>query len=438
MPPETRVLPRPQLGPPPAPRVPRPARATLSNGLRVVFIPRDGIPQVAIRLVVPAGSVADPPGLPGTAGLTAALLTEGTRRHSAEELHERVDELGAALCAHAGHDFAHVEITLLAGTLTEGIPLFAEVVARPTFPLAEVERIRAESLDAIMSRADEPGNVADDRLLLEVFGAEHPYGLPAFGTAQGVETTPRAAMAALHAARYRPRSAFLIAAGEFDPRELELRLEDAFAGWTGEAEPLAGRSPPAHPTRSGEIVRIPLEASAQTEIRVAGTGLHRGSPDWIAASVANYVLGGSTILGRLGAKLREEKGWTYGARSALSAGVHAGGWSAETAVDNEVSEEARREILFEIARMSSERVPAEELQRARNALVLSLPRAFETPERVASRFSTLEAFGLPDDYWNRLPERVNAVADQEIVRVSRAYFDARRLVTVMVGGDPQG
>lgn len=430
-----RVMEAPTLGAPPVPTVPRPERWTLANGLRVVAVPRAGIPQVALRLVVPAGSSADPYEYPGTASLVAALLTEGTASLDAEALNARIDALGAAVSAHAGHDHAEVEMTLLGGTLDEGVPLLAELAIRPAFPEDETERVREEALDALASRADEPANVADDRALVEVFGAEHPYGRPSFGTEEGVGTVPHEALAAYHAERYRPRGSYLVAAGDFDTAELRAALESAFGGWEGEVAPVAYPPAPERPARAGERVSLPWEDSAQGEIRIGGVGLVRNSPDWVAASVANYLLGGSTILGRLGANLREEKGWTYGVRSAFSAGVVPGGWSAETAVGAEVTGDAVREMLAEMRRMTEEPVPEEELRRAKDALILSLPRAFETPSRVASRFSTLEAYGLPEDYWESFPGAVEAVTPEEVLRVSREHFDPARLVTVTVGGE---
>ncbi len=437
MPPEAmaaRVLPAPVLGAPPRPRVPVPERFALANGLRVVFLPRAGVPQVALRLVIPAGAASEPAEYPGTAALVAALLQEGTRAYDAEALNERIDSLGAAVSAHGGHDFAEVEMTLLSGTLEEGVSLLAEMATRPTFPEDETERVRAEALDALLARDDEPGNVADDRALLEVFGEGHPYGHPSFGTAEGVESVPREALAAFHAARYRPGGSFLVAAGDFDPAELRALLERSFAHWTGEAPPAVYPPAPARPARAGERVEIPWEDSTQAEIRIGGTGMLRHDPDWIAASVANYILGGSAILSRLSANLREDKGWTYGVRAAFSSGLQPGGWSADTAVGAEVTADALREMEAEMRRMTEEPVPEEELRRAKDALVLSLPRAFETPGRVASRFATLEAYDLPRDYWERFPERVEAVTADEVLRVSRRYFDPAGLVTVVVGG----
>jgi len=432
-----RALPAPVLGAPPVPRVPRPERWTLASGLRVVAVPRTGIPQVALRLVIPAGSSADPREYPGTSALVAALLTEGTLSLDAEALNARIDALGASVSAHGGHDYAEVEMTLLGGTLEEGVPLLAELATRPSFPEDETERVRAEALDAIAARADEPANVADDRALLEVFGDAHPYGRPSFGTEEGVGSVPREALAAFHAERYRPRGSVLIAAGDFDPAELRVVLERAFGHWEGEVLPVPYPPVPERPANAGGHIALPWEDSAQGEIRIGGAGLARTSPDWIVASVANYVLGGSTILGRLGANLREEKGWTYGVRSAFSAGVVPGGWSAETAVGAEVTADAVREMLGEMRRMTEEPVPEEELKRARDALILSLPRAFETPSRVASRFATLEAYGLPDDYWETFPQQVAEVTPDDVLRVAREQFDPERLVTVTVGGEAE-
>jgi zinc protease len=436
MPPESTlaILPTPVLGAPPRTHVPLPERWTMENGLRVVALPRPGIPQVVLRLVIPAGGASDPREHPGTASLVAHLLTEGTQSMSADELNARLDLIGAAMHALVGHDWAEVEAILLSETLAEGIALLAEVTTRPSFPEREVERVRAESLDALIAREDEPANVADDRAALEVFGPDHPYGHPSFGTAKGIRTVPREVLAAFHTERYRPRGAFLVAAGDFDAAELRALLDAALAGWTGEAPRVVYPATVPSPPLAGQPVVVPWEDAAQSEIRISGGGLERRSDDWFAGSVANYILGGSTITGRLGANLREDKGWTYGARSAFHPGLALGGWEAATAVDVEVTADAVSEMISEMRRMTDELVRDDELRRAKDALILSLPRAFETPSGVAGRFVTVEAFGLGDDYWNRFADRIEAVTAADVLRISRACFDPERVVRVVVGG----
>jgi zinc protease len=426
------VLPRPTLGPPPTPRVPRPKRYALANGMRVVAAPRAGVPQVAIRLVLPAGSVAEPREHPGTASLVGHLLTEGTEATSADELHARLDLLGAGVAPSVGHDFTEIEAVLLSETLAEGVALLAEIVTRPVFPHDQTERIRAESLDALIARQDEPANVADDRALREAFGA-HPYGTPAFGTAEGIGGVPREALAAFHAAYYRPAGALVVAAGEFDPDELREALEREFAGWSGFAPPVACPPPPTRPANAGRLVTHAWPDAEQSEIRVIGVGMERRNPDWIRGGVANFLLGGSTITGRLGANLREDKGWTYGVRSTFSAGLQPSGWLIETAVDAEVTADALAETVRELRRLTDEPVGEEELRRVKDALMLSLPRMFETPTSVAGRFSMLEAYDLPRDWWERYPAAVEAVTADDVRRIAREHFDPDHLVRVVVG-----
>jgi zinc protease len=432
------VLPAPTLGPPPAPRVPRPVRFALPNGLRVVAAPMAAVPQVVVRIALRAGSVFDPPEYPGAASLVGALLAEGTAHRTADELNARLDLLGAAVHASVGHDFAEVEGLFLSETLADGLALMAEVVSAPSFPHDETERVRAESLDAIIARLDEPANVAEDHVALETFGADHPYGVPAFGTPEGIESVPVDVLREFHAAHYLPAGSFLIAAGDFDPAELRQLLEQAFAGWTGDARTAVYPPMPEAPARAGRIVVEEWDDAAQSEIRFGGIGLDRRSPQWAAAAVANYILGGSTITGRLGSNLREDKGWTYGARSSFIPGMAGGSWIAETAVDVDVTAAAVAEIRREMQRLVDEPVPADELRRAKDSLVLSLPRAFETPSRVASRLGTLEAYGLPHDYWQAHPARIEAVTVDEVQAMARLFFDPARVVAVVVGGGVEG
>ena len=425
------VLPLPTPGGAVPLRVPTPERWSLENGLKVISVPWTTLPQVGLRILFPAGSVGDPPGLQGTASFVGAMLTEGTRSLTAEELNARLDGLGASLGVQVGHDFAEVDLFVLAETLPEAVRLLADVVRSPSFPEAETERVRAETLDSLEARDDEPANVADDALAIGLYGADHPYGLPAVGIPDGVEAVTREALRDFHSRHYRPDGAVLLVAGDFDAETLRSVLADAFGDWSGTAASL--EYPPSPAESRSETLTVAWPDAAQGEIRFGALGMPRLSPDWIPAAVANYLLGGSTITGRLGANLREDKGWTYGIRSGFSAAVQPGGWVIETAVDGEVVERACEEILKELDRLLNEPLPEDELARARDALILSLPRAFETPGRIIGRFAALAAFGLPLDYWERFPEAVAAVTADDVQRVARTYFHPDALRRVIVG-----
>lgn len=431
-----RTLPRPVPGTPPTPRPPRPERWTMDNGLRVLAVACGTLPQTAIRLILPAGSTHDPAEYPGTAALTGGLMAEGTRHLSAEELNLRLDTLGASFNVQVGHDFTEISLFLLSETLVAGFELFSEILLHPALPADELERARAETLDAFAARADEPGNVADDRTGVEIFGDDHPYARLTTGTPEAVAILPREVLQTFHATHYRPAGAILLVGGDFEPLMLRRLIEERLGDWTGEAPEFVLPPTPPRPAAAGSLIQLPWPDAAQGEIRVAGAGMRRADADWIPAMVANYLLGGSTITGRLGANLREEKGWTYGVRSGFAASLQPGGWTIDTAVDVEVVDDALREIAVELERFLAGPVPDEELQRAKQALILSLPRAFETPGRVVSRLGTIEAFGLPADYWERYPDAIRAVTAEEVLRVAREHFTPADLVRVVVGGAP--
>jgi zinc protease len=431
------ALPFPNPARPAPPRVPRPARWVLGNGLRVVAVPWTTLPQVGARLIVPAGAACDPDGLEGTAAFVGAMLTEGTERTPADELNAALDRLGASLTAGVGHDFAEIDLFLLAETLPEAMQLLAETVRFPAFPEGETARVRAETLDALAARVDEPANVADDRLGEAVFGRGHPYARPPLGTSAAVEAISRDALAELHALHYQPDGAALIVAGDFEVGALRELIDSAWGDWNGTAR--AAAVPEQHSREPGaDVLRVGWAEAAQGELRLGGPGMPRSSPDWVPAGVANYLLGGSTITGRLGANLREDKGWTYGIRSGFGAALRSGGWVIETAVDAEFIDRSLQEIDRELSRLVREEVPLDELRRAKDALILSLPRAFETPGRIIGRFATVEAFGLGEQYWDGFAAAVEAVTAEQVRSMAERYFHPDQLARVVVGPPPEG
>lgn len=428
----TRVLPQPRLGVPPRPRPPVASRSELSNGVRLVTVPRGTLPQVGIRLVVPVGATADPAGRAGLAALTGSLLTEGTESLSSEEFNRRVDRLGMSISVQVGHDFTEIDLLLLRETVADGLELLGEILAAPAFPVAEFERIRAESIEALQARVDEPGNVADDGLAQAVFGMDHPYARIPLGEINSVESLTREDVIAFHQAYFRPVGAVLVAAGDLDEAAFTELLESKLSHWQG--EPDRSPSPVWHlPNPRRQRVDLPWPDPQQAEIRVGGPGMRRDAAGWIPAALANYLLGGSTITGRLGANLREDKGWTYGVRSGFSGTLQTGAWGIETAVDHDVADAAIDEIVAELEEFCNEPVPEDELRRGKDALILSLPRAFETAGRIVARMSTVEIFGLAPDYWERFPDQVEAVTAEEIQRIARSYFNPQRLAVVAVG-----
>lgn len=423
---------------PPAPadpvavRMPRVHRHTLSNGLEVLAVELHALPVVDLHLVVRAGAGADPPGLEGLAAFTAEMVDEGTSARSALDLADAFDFLGARLHIEASFDATTFALHVLSPRLPEALALLAEILVDPAFPAAEVRRKREELLAALLREDDEPALVATKALLAAVYGNDGRYGAPLRGTRVTAQRFERDAVAAFHAARYRPAGgAFLIAAGDIEPAAFFALLERTLAGWQGEAA--SPVPPPAAPLREPSAVLVVDRPGApQSEIRVGHAGPPRTTPDYFPLIVLNTILGGS-FTSRLNLKLREEKGYTYGARSLYVPRRGPGPFIASAAVFTGNTADAVADFLGEMRRVRDEAVPDDELDRARRYLALGLGRRFETSEQIAAQLADLNLYGLGDRYYDRFAAEVGAVDAAAVRAAAERHLHPAHARVVVVG-----
>lgn len=419
--------------PPPGPvrrlRLPDFERFRLSNGLEVRVAENRRVPEVSLRLVIEAGAGAEAESQGGVAELTGRLLTEGAGERGAYAVATWLDRLGAGFHAAVSYDAAVLSMHFLSEVTEEALAFLATVVREPRFDEEEVERVRAERLDEIEREQDEPATVADHRLIEAVY-REHLYGRPAAGKRETVERLGADEVRSFHRTRYGPRDAFLVACGDISPIELRESLERRLGDWSGGS----GRQdpPPIGAARvSGGVVLVDRPGSPQAEVRVGAPGAAYGAPDQFAITVANAILGG-LFNSRLNMNLREEKGWTYGARSLFRFRRGAGPFVARTAVETPVTAATFQEILGELRGLAVRPPTDEELGLAKNALTLSLPLQFETNGQVVRRVSKQLLYDLPEDYWERFRERVEAVTRDEVVAAAERYMDPERMEMVAV------
>lgn len=419
---------RPPAGPARPLVLPDFERLDTVGALPVWFARRPGVPEVSLRLVVEAGASEEPGPAAGLAELTTRLLTEGTAERDAQAMARWLDRLGVGFGASAGYAVALLSLHTLTGVLEEALDFLADVVRRPAFPDAEVTRIRSERLDEIERERDEPAIVANHALISELYG-DGVYGRPVGGTRDTVATLDAPAIRAFHEGRYRPGRGFLIACGDVEPGRVARAISARFGDWEGDVPaPFVPAAPPATGRRA---ILIDRPGSAQAEVRVGTVGVPYGTPDHHAIVLANAVLGG-LFNSRVNMNLREDKGWTYGARTSFRFRRGPGPFVARTAVETEVTGPAFQEILDEIERMRVDLVSDEELELARHALTLSLPLQFETPAQITRKVSRQRIYGLPEDYWERFRERLEAVTAAEVRKACRTYLDPARLVLLAV------
>jgi zinc protease len=408
---------------------------TLPNGLQVVVVLHHEQPVVSMRLLVRAGSAADPKEKLGTARLTASLLDQGVRAvgnrpaRSAQELADAIDFIGGAMGSGAGTDLTYLNMVVMKDSVESGMQMLSDMARYPSFTPAEIERQRQQMLSGLQVSAQDPEYVANavfDRL---VYGF-HPYGMPDNGTARTLAALSRDDLIAFHNKYFAPNNAILAIVGDLTAEEAFTAARKIFGDWEKRELPADKYTDPPDPTRRVIVINKP--DAVQTEVRVGHLGIPRSHPDYMAVNLAIRILGGEGS-NRLHQVLRTERGLTYGAQANMDALKVTGDFEAETNTRSEATGEVLRLIVDEFWRLQRERVGERELADAKAYMTGSFPLTIETPDSIAMQVVNVLFYGLPLEQLQTFRERVNAVTVDDIQRVARAYLRPERLSVVLVG-----
>ena len=426
----------PQPGSVSAVRFPAVRAVRLTNGLAMRTVEHAGPPVVTFLLLMPVGSVSDPAGQSGLAALTADLLDEGSDDRTALELHAALDRIGARLGIEVGSDATRVSLTTLSRSAVEGLALLAEIVARPRFDDADVARVRDLRRSRLRQLRAVPGAVAD-RVFLETLYPAHPYGHLAIGTDDSLVGLTATHVRQFHQDAYQLGSATLIAVGALAHDQCVDAAERAFgrvpvgSATDGLVVDPAGLDVPGPP--SARLVLVDRPGAVQSELRVGHVAVARQTPDYHALQVLNMVLGGQFV-SRLNLILREDKGYTYGVRTAFDCRRAPGPFAMQGSVQSGATVEAVQEVFGQMEAIRGDRpVTPTELDLARAALTHGFPRGFETASQVAGGIGRLVLHGLPEDYYDQFVSQVESVDASAVTAAATAHLHADRAVAVIVG-----
>ncbi|MFL5575886.1 MAG: M16 family metallopeptidase [Gemmatimonadaceae bacterium] len=421
---------RPAIGPAPSVSLPPLQTRELSNGMKLVVVEQHELPLADFVLLVNTGGEADPPARPGLATLTADLLREGAASRNSLQIADQEAFLGVELNSAAGWDQSRVTLHTPTAQLDSALALFADVALRPSFPTAELERLRKERLTELLQLRDRPPAIADRAYAAAVFGDRHPYGHALVGTETAARAITRADVQRFYQAAYRPSNATLIAVGDLSADDVARRAEALFGKWRGGAAPAAAY--PAAPRAGATTVYIVDKPGAvQSSIRIGGVGAARSTSDYFPLVVMNTILGGS-FTSRLNQNLRETHGYTYGARSRFDMRRQAGPFTASAEVTATKTDSSLLEFMKEL-RAIRDTVPAAELEKAKRFLQLQLPGNFETTASIATQVVPIVLYGLPLDYYNGYVRQIERVTQADVQRVARQYVDPANVTIVVVG-----
>jgi predicted Zn-dependent peptidase len=424
------VAERPQPGAPRPYEFPAVSTTKLDNGLTIQVIDLPGRPLVSASVVVTGGAAEEPAPLAGSAVLAARALTEGTERYDAIGLVEAAERLGASLHAEAGWDALSVGVDVPADRLPAALDLVAEVLLRPTFPADEVERLRDERLNDLLQARADPRRRAEEAFSDTIYAPESPYHRPSGGTRETVERLTPDDLRGTFERTLDPSRSTLVIGGDLGGQDVVSLAERLFGSWHGSA--LVASPVVDTANARGRVVRvIHRPGSVQTEIRVGHRGLPRRVPDFHAVTIMAAILGG-LFNSRLNMKLREEKGYTYGASAGFDMRRGAGPFAARAAVNTEVTVPAILEMVSELRGIGESPVSAAELAAARDFLVGVFPLRFETAGAVVGSLGSLAVHGLSVEELVSYRERIEAVGIEDVAAAT-GHIRLDQAAIVLVG-----
>ena len=387
-----------------------------------------------MRLVIKAGWVDDPADRQGAAALTAEMLDEGVKGRSALALSEAIESLGAELNASSDFDGTQVSLNVLRGQLDAGLALLADVALRPTFPADELERVRQNYRGRQQQESVQPQAQVQNEFRRRLFGEKHPYAQPAsgVGTRQTLDALTRADLLTFHGSWFVPNNAAVVVVGDLTLQEATAAVGRVLGAWP--AAPLPDRTPlPALGNKGPRLVVIDRPGAQQSQIMGGYVGLPRNDPDYLGFEVLNSAFGGQ-FTSRINLNLREDKGYTYGARSQQSGYRYAGLFVMSAPVQTSATAASVTELLNELNLIRGGKpLAGSELADSRNRLVQGFPQRFTTFGGIARQLSDLLLADLPLDEWHTYARRVAALGDGELAGVVERHLDPSRVVWVIVG-----
>ncbi len=413
-------------------------RTILPNGLTVVHVTQRGVPLVSATLVLRAGQDRNPASRPGVAGFTAAMLDQGTKQRSAAQLADGWADLGAQFSSDFGLEDMRLRVSSLTARFPAALALLADVTLHPAFAQAELARQKQARSDLLLRQRESIARSAEVVGRAAFYGPGHPLAASALGDEAAITATRRAELQDFWRRHYRPDQAALVVSGDITAAALMSLVRTHFGAWRGPAgaalasAATAEPSAPAPRPTPARLVLVDKPEASQTALNVVAPGPRAGARDAAAVEVMNNALGG-LFTSRINQELREVKGYTYGVYSSYAMGRSSSHWSAKGSVRGDATAAAVLDLMNQVRGMRAAAMGAEELQRVRNASLLSLPGEFDSNDAIAGRLASAWSRGEPADHYARWPGRVAAVDAAAAFEAAQTHVQPQAMTVIAVG-----
>jgi predicted Zn-dependent peptidase len=411
-------------------------RARLRNGVEVVYAHSGAVPMTQVAVEFDAGVAADPADALGTQRLMLSLLDQGTTSRDTVQIAEANERLGATLATNAGLDRTAVILGVVSPNLAPGLDLLADVVRNPAFKPEDLERMRAQQLANIAQEQTSPNGMGARALPGILYGTTHPYGRPfsGLGDPDAVKALSRDDLTAFHQRWIRPDNARIFVVSDRPLAELKPLLDARFGLWEAPSVAKGSKdftvSPPAPKPR---IVLIDRPQSPQSLILAGAVLPVSGRDDLVAFNAANEVIGNG-FLSRINQDIRETRGWSYGLNGRITLAEQRSPYIVTAPVQANRTGESIQVLIDQYHHFLSDKgVNAAERERTINGNVRSLPGGFETSANVLNALRTNALYGRPDNYWETLGPRYQALSIADMDAAARRIVKDSDFVWVVVG-----
>jgi zinc protease len=415
----------------PAIQLPETWRGELGNGIEVLGAINTETPTTALRIQFEAGQRMDPLDKLGLASLTARMLNEATQSSTNEELSNRLQKLGSSVNVSAGGRFTTITVRSLSENLAETMAIAAERLFTPAFAEEDFARLKDQTLQSIEQRKTQAQTVADTVFDLLLLGRDNSIAYPTIGLSDTVGNITLEDVKSFYEQSYSPATASIVAVSDIPDAEL-IQTLSVLEDWSGDA-PAAVAVEPLPALDAGTLYLIDKPNAAQSEIRIGRQALpYDATGEYYRAGLANYALGGA-FNSRINLNLREDKGYTYGARSSFSGNDLYGLFVADAGVRTDATAASVIEFVNEIERYADQGITTTELAFTKQAIGQSDARSYETPAQKLSILSNIVTYDLPDDFIDEQNRILREIEKPEIDALAAEYLPVESMIVVVVG-----
>ncbi|UZR95359.1 M16 family metallopeptidase [Chondrinema litorale] len=425
---------QPVAGKAPLVNVPKVWKEDFSNGIKVIGTQSTEIPTVALQLSINGGHRFDAamPEKSGLASLTASMLNEATENFTTEEIAEELEKLGSSISIYAGDDYTMISLRALSKNLKPTLELMEEKLFKPKFAEEDFERLKKQQLEGIMSSQKDPSSIASQVYSRLLYGDEHIFSVPSSGIEESVQAVTIDDVKSFYGEYYSPSISELVIVGSLSKKEI-LPMLDFLKNWKAKDVTIPELPTPQTVDKT-KIYLVDKEQAPQSQIRIGYmTDMpYDATGDYFKSYLMNYPLGGA-FNSRINLNLREDKGWTYGARTYFSGDDNVGPFTASAGIKAVASDSAVYEFMNEIKMYADDGITEDELDFMKKSIGQRDARDYEAPYQKASFLRRIVHYGLDEDYVKEQNKILQSMTKEEINKLAKKNLPYEKMNILVVG-----